>query len=344
MTPATWPRDEPLEERLLCIDPVAGSWEERRVGDLPRLLRAGDLLVVNDAATLPASLSGTTSRGERVELRLASTGSDETRWTAVAFGEGDWRLPTEKRPPPPRLEVGGRLRFGDTLAARVEDVSSVSPRLVDLRFFTGGSAFWEALYRWGRPVQYSYLRAPVRLEQVQTPYGSRPWAVEPPSAGRPLQLTMLRELARSGVGLASVTHAAGLSATGDPDLDAALPLPERFDIPRDTVEAIERARGRGGRVVAVGTTVVRALEGSAALHGGRLAEGEGVTDLRLGRGFGPKVVHGLVTGIHEPGTSHYALLEAFVAPATLVAATRHAEEAGYLSHEFGDAMLVLERG
>lgn len=341
MTPATWPRDEPLEERLLWIDPLAGRWEERRVGDLARLLRAGDLLVVNDAATLPASLSGTTSRGERVEVRLASAGRDETRWTAVAFGEGDWRLPTENRPPPPRLEAGDRLRFGASLAARVEGVSSLFPRLIDLRFATGGSAFWEALYRVGRPVQYSYLRAPVRLEQVQTPYGARPWAMEPPSAGRPLQLTMLRELARGGVALASLTHAAGLSATGDPGLDAALPLPERFDVPREAVDSIERARARGARVVAVGTTVVRALEGSAALHAGRLAEGEGVTDLRLGPGFRPKVVDGLLTGVHEAGTSHYALLEAFVAPATLAAATGHAEQAGYLSHEFGDAMLVL---
>ena len=343
MTPAVWPRDEPLEERLLWIDPLAGGWEERRVGDLPRLLRAGDLLVVNDAATLPASLSGTTSRGERVEIRLAGAGRDETRWTAVAFGEGDWRLPTENRPPPPPLEAGERLRFGESLVAYVEHVSSVSHRLIDLRFVPGGAAFWEGLYRLGRPVQYSYLRAPLRLEQVQTRYGARPWAVEPPSAGRPLQLTMLRELAREDVALASVTHAAGLSATGEPGLDAALPLPERFDIPRETVESIARARARGGRVVAVGTTVVRALEGSAALHAGRLAEGEGVTDLRLGPGFRPKVVHGLLTGIHEPGTSHYALLEAFVAPATLAAATRHAEQAGYLTHEFGDGMLVLER-
>lgn len=344
MTPATWPRDEPLEERLLWIDPLAGHWEARRVGDLARLLRAGDLLVVNDAATLPASLSGATSRGERVEVRLASAGSDETRWMAVAFGDGDWRLPTENRPPPPRLGAGDWLRFGEGLAARVEGVSSLSPRLIDLRFAPGGSAFWEAVYRVGRPVQYSYLRAPVRLEQVQTVYGARPWAVEPPSAGRPLQLTMLRELVRGGVALASVTHAAGLSATGDPALDAALPLPERFDIPRETVDSIERARARGARVVAVGTTVVRALEGSAALHAGRPTEGEGVTDLRLGPGFRPKVVDGLLTGVHEAGTSHYALLEAFVAPATLAAATRYAEEEGYLSHEFGDAMLVLERG
>jgi S-adenosylmethionine:tRNA ribosyltransferase-isomerase len=109
------------------------------------------------------------------------------------------------------------------------------------------------------------------------------------------------------------------------------------------VEAVERTRASGGRVVAAGTTVVRALEGSAALHAGRVSEGGGVTDLRLGPGFRPRVVDGLLTGIHEPGTSHYALLEAFVAPATLAAATRYAEEAGYLTHEFGDGMLVLAR-
>ena len=93
--------------------------------------------------------------------------------------------------------------------------------------------------------------------------------------------------------------------------------------------------------MAVGTTVVRALEGCALLHAGRLQEGEGVTDLRIGPGFRARIVDGLLTGMHEPGTSHYALAEAFVLPEILAMATSHAEEAGYLSHEFGDALLVL---
>jgi S-adenosylmethionine:tRNA ribosyltransferase-isomerase len=143
------------------------------------------------------------------------------------------------------------------------------------------------------------------------------------------------------VRIAAVTHATGISSTGDPHLDAMLPLPERYDVPERTVRAIERAKAEGGRVVAVGTSVVRALEGAAAAHGGELVAGEGVTDLRIRRGFSPRVVDGLFTGMHEPTASHYDLLQAF-APAELIAeGYAHAEAVGYLGHEFGDSNLIL---
>ena len=141
--------------------------------------------------------------------------------------------------------------------------------------------------------------------------------------------------------IASITHAAGLSSTGDPALDAALPLPERFDVPQATVQAVERSRRTRGRVIAIGTTPVRALEGSAMQHGGTLVAGTGVTELVIGPGYRRRVVEGLLTGVHEPGASHYALLQAF-APANLLAqATAHSANAGYLAHEFGDSWLIL---
>src|SRR5262249_29281050 len=157
------------------------------------------------------------------------------------------------------------------LRARVEGVRG---RLVDLRFDRAGDGLWAALYRAGRPVQYAHVAEPLPLWAVQTRYGARPWAAELPSAGRPPPWGVLGALPPRGVGLARVTHACGLSATGDEALDAALPLPERYDVPAATVEAVARAR----RVVAVGTSVVRALEGAAARHG-RLVAGEGETDL-----------------------------------------------------------------
>ena len=201
---------------------------------------------------------------------------------------------------------------------------------------------WTLLYRLGRPVQYSYAAAPLELWHVQLGYASRPWAAEMPSAGRPLRWELLLALHQRGVRLASVTHAAGLSSTGDPALDAALPLPERFEIPETTVRAVAQARAGGGRVVAVGTSAARALEGSATQHGGILAAGAGETDLLLGPGYRPRVADGLLTGVHEKSASHYALLHSF-APAELLArASEHAEQSGYLSHEFGDSWLVLE--
>jgi S-adenosylmethionine:tRNA ribosyltransferase-isomerase len=212
---------------------------------------------------------------------------------------------------------------------------------VGLRFDREGSALWAALYAAGRPVQYSYLCHDLALGQAQTPFAGRPWSVEMPSAGRPLRVALLQELRRRGVRIGRLTHAAGLSATGDADLDAALPLPERYDIPPSTVTAVEETRARGGRVVAVGTTVVRALEGSAAANDGRLRPGEGTTDLRIGEGYVPAVVDGLLSGLHEPGASHFELLTAFAGRPLLEQAVRHAEEAGYLAHEFGDSCLVL---
>jgi S-adenosylmethionine:tRNA ribosyltransferase-isomerase len=340
MNPARWPREHPEAGRLLHIAPVSGRLLDTKVEELPSLLREGDLLVVNDAATLPAALQGRTEGGAAVELRLLSREEDGT-WVGVLFGAGDWRMRTEDRPVPPAAPVGTRLVLG-VLAATVVEVLPASPRLLRVAFEAQGAALWAGLYRSGRPVQYSYLEGSLALWHVQTGYAARPWAVEAPSAGLPLTWSVLLALKRRGVRLASLTHAAGLSSTGDAVLDAALPRPERFDIPTATVEAIHATRESGGRVVAVGTTVVRALEGQAARHGGTLRPGEGVTDLLLGPGFIPRVVQGLLTGMHEPTASHYTLLQCFAPLPLLREATQRAEALGYLGHEFGDACLLLD--
>jgi S-adenosylmethionine:tRNA ribosyltransferase-isomerase len=338
LAPATAPRGDALAERLLVIDPATGSLTDRRVGDLPAQLRAGDLVVLNDAATLPASLAGRLAGGEPIELRLAHAHDDGT-WDVALLGAGDWRTRTERRPVPPRLEVGDAIALGDDLRATVVTVSTWSPRQVTVRFSHAGDAFWQRLYRLGRPVQYAHLDAPVALWEVQTPIASRPWAMEMPSAGRPLSWSLLAALRARGVGLATVTHAAGLSSTGDEALDARLPWPERSDIPAATVHAIAGCRARRGRVVAVGTTVVRALEGRAAA--GALTAGSAVTDVVLGAGFALRVVDAVLTGMHEPDTSHFALLTAFADEGLLHAAVHFAAARNYQQHEFGDSALVL---
>lgn len=349
---ATWPSEDPLAERLLIIDPRRGRYLDARVRDLPQRLRSGDLLVLNDAATLPASLPARVEGAPPdavAEVRLLRH-QREDLFTAVLFGAGDDRTPTEHRPPPAPLQVGAKLRLGqrdprsgsgDALTAVVEEVSAQHPRLCSLRFQeVTGAALWAALYRSGRPVQYAYLRGPLSLWHVQTAYAGRPWAVEMPSAGRPLRFSVLQALRARGVALGWLTHGAGLSATGDAALDAALPLGERYDLPLETVAQIERARAAGGRVVAVGTSVVRALEGCFAQHG-RLQAGEGETELRLSAAFRPRLVDGLLTGLHEPTASHFDLLQAFVPAALLQQAYDHAAEEGYLCHEFGDSNLIL---
>jgi S-adenosylmethionine:tRNA ribosyltransferase-isomerase len=337
MSPAGNARDR-RAVRLLVIDPASGELVDRHPDDLPELLVPGDVLVVNDAATLPASLMGTGPGGTPLEIRLAA--DTPNGFWAVAFGAGDWRQRTEDRPPPPRLAPGALIRFDRGLTARVVRPSPLSPRLVEIGFNRRGEEMYAALYAVGRPIQYSYHRAPLALWSVQTVYGGRPLAFEMPSAGRPLTWSILLALKERGVTLARVTHAAGLSATGDALLDAALPLPERYDVPAETVACIDAARAAGRRVVAVGTTVVRALEGAALAHD-RLVAGSGITDVKLGPGFERRVVTDLLTGMHVPTESHYALLQTFVGTQLLARATRHAERGGYLSHEFGDLTLVL---
>lgn len=337
MNPAREPRWDRDAIRLLAIDGGSGEHRDHRMGQLPELLRAGDLLVVNDAATLPASLPAAI-RGDGGELRLLAHVAG-TRWRAVLFGAGDWRTRTEHRPPPPPVSAGDAIAVGD-VTARVVAVDGA--RLVEVEFECAEPALWQALYALGRPVQYAHLGDDLPLWSVQTGYASRPWAVEMPSAGRPLSWAVLLELRRRGVAIATLTHAAGLSSTGDPELDARLPLPERYDIPAATGAAVTAARRRGDRVIAVGTTVVRALEGAARAAGstGRLPAGAGITDLVIDAGTPRLVTDGILSGMHDPSESHFRLLSAFAPRAALLESFDHAVAAGYLGHEFGDATLI----
>ncbi|MEO8796304.1 MAG: S-adenosylmethionine:tRNA ribosyltransferase-isomerase [Polyangiaceae bacterium] len=336
---ATHPRSQPLRERLLVVDCASACFEDASIGDLPSYLHQGDLVVVNDAATLPASLSGRTERREAVEARLAEVPLHRSA-RAILFGAGDWHTKTEEREPPPKLGAGDVLSF-DGLAATVVRVDEQSPRLVELFFDRDGEALWKALFHAGRPVQYSYLDRELALWDVQTPFASRPFAVEMPSAGRPLAWSVIRALEAKGVGIARLSHAAGLSSSGDAALDERMPFPERYDVPLATVHAIEVAKRAGKRVVAIGTTVVRALEGNAAKSGGALKAGSGITDLRLDATFRPRVVDAVFSGMHEPGTSHFHLLEAFASGELLSRALEHALSRGYVSHELGDSCLIL---
>jgi len=320
--------------RLVVVDP-AGTGPPRleRFAALPELLRAGDLVVVNDAATLPAALPGRTADGGVFELRLSGP-VDAGRLFGVLLGPGDHRTRTEHRAAPPRLSAGDRVTIGGLVAT----VASAAGRRVELVARGDGDALWQALYASGAPVQYAHRRERLPLWSVQTAYAGRPWAAEMPSAGRPLTWEVVLGLRRAGVAVASLTHAAGLSSTGDDALDRALPWPERYEIPRRTIDAIGQARARGGRVIAVGTSVVRALE-AAAQHGAP-SPGSGVATLRLDARHRLRIVSGLVSGLHAPGESHFELLSAF-APAdrlrdALALAARH----GLSSHELGDACLI----
>ncbi len=337
MKAASAPRAAPGQERLLVVDPQSGTFGDFSIGDLPEFFGPGDALVLNDAATLPASLRVS----KDLELRLMSRFDDGT-WLAIAFGGGDFRLPTEQRGTPRALAAGTALDFGHGLSARVVLVEPASLRLVRLDFQQRGSELWQALYRAARPIQYAYMSQPLSLWDVQNAYAARPWAVELPSAGKPLNFETLFRIAARGVIVSHVTHAAGLSSTGDALLDARLPMAERYEISESSAVRVGAAKARGGRVIAVGTSVTRALE--AAASEGTIRAGAAYTDLILGPGSQLRTCDALLTGLHEPGTSHFSLLEAFAPRALLERGFRHAEREGYLEHEFGDSCLILRGG
>jgi S-adenosylmethionine:tRNA ribosyltransferase-isomerase len=335
---ATAPRPF-ASERLLVVDVTRRALASHAFGALPSVLAPGDLVVVNDAATLPAALPLTS---HAAELRLAAWAApDEGEFWAVAFGSGSWRLPTEERGRAPLLPPGEGFACG-ALRGTVVAVDADDPALVRVRFELTGAELWRELYRAGHVVSYSYLTRESELWDVNNHFAARPWAFEAPSAGLPLTFELLGALRRRGVEVTRLTHAAGLSSTGSAALDRRLPLPERYDIPSETVRSIEAARRQGGRVLAVGTTVVRALESSAHEHG-TLRAGAGEARLVLGPAHRLRVVDGLLTGLHAPGSSHFRLLAAFAPVRLLEQALAQAAREGYLAHEFGDACLILRQ-
>ena len=317
--------------RLVTIGRTSDSITLHPFASLPQLLRRGDLVVVNDAATLPGSLSGRTADGRELELRLSGP-IDGNRMFGVLLGAGDYHTPTEHRAAPPALVVGDRISIGSSIDAVV---ASVAGRRVELVAQLDGDALWQQIYAAGRPIQYAHRHDPLPLWSVQTAYAARPWAAEMPSAGRPLTWDVLLGLRRAGVQIVSLTHAAGLSSTGDDGLDRALPWPERYQIPLRTADAIIETHAHGGRVIAIGTTVVRALEASRGMAGSGIATGRLDARSRL------TVVDGLVSGLHVPGESHFDLLSAFAPAPRLARAIDIAAEAGLSGHELGDACLIV---
>lgn len=324
--------------RLLALAPD-GQIHHTTVQRLGEFLSAGDLLVVNRSATLPSSFSGHLERtGEPVEIRLAAFQGPSsnllTRWTAVSFGQGGWRTPTEKRGSPPRLAVGDVVTFGSDLSLQVTGLTR--ERLMNVEFQS--SDLERNLYLHGRPIQYSYHTKALAIWDQQTIFSGPPVSVEPPSAAFPMTWELILGLRELGVRVADIVHGAGISSTGSPDLDSHLPLREWYEIPDHTAEEHRQAKIRGGKIVAVGTTVLRALE--SAWDGQRLRPGSGTTDLKITAEHRIESVGALITGMHEVGSSHMQIIHSLCPVDKLRQAYGEAEAREYLGHEFGDIALV----
>jgi S-adenosylmethionine:tRNA ribosyltransferase-isomerase len=341
MKAATVAMQRPRDAKLLVVD-AAGRLQHAERSSLSAFLCPGDLLVANDAATLPASLAGMLLRsGAPIEVRLAgrrSLAADDVRtFRAVVFGAGDHCTLTEDRAAPPPLRSGDALALGPLRATVRRTLGH--PRLIELRLEGDTDEVWAGIARHGRPIQYAHITPLLALWDVWTSVAARPVAFEPPSAGFLLDWRTLHRLRERGVGFATLTHAAGISSTGDALLDARLPFDEPYHLPEATVQAILRTQAEGGRIVALGTTVVRALEHAASLQQ-LLRAGDGVADQRIGAQTRLRVVDAIVSGTHEAGSSHHDLLHAFTSRAVLARADAALEQHGYRSHEFGDSVLI----
>ena len=326
--------------RLLVV--AGGRIEHASRSRLIDFLYPGDLLIANDAATIPASLSGVhRASGEVIEVRLAGRRSlayDDVRdFVAITFGAGDHRTLTENRLTPPVLRAGDVLKLGP-LRARVNSILH-QPRLVTIGFEGRANLVWRGIALHGRPIQYAHVPERLELWDAWTRIAARPVAFEPPSASFVLDWALVQRLRASGVGFATLAHAAGISSTGDPALDAQLPFDEPYELPMATVEAIGLARARGGRIVALGTTVTRALEHSASDRNG-LRPGERLATQRIGPETELRVVDAIISGTHEAGESHYELLKAFADDTLLTEMSRSLDLHRYRSHEFGDSVLI----
>jgi S-adenosylmethionine:tRNA ribosyltransferase-isomerase len=328
-----------LGAKLLVANLTGGVRHLPRAA-LASLFEPGDLVVANDAATLPAALKGThRPSGEVIEVRLSGWVKlrDPERFIAIAFGDGDHRQRTEDRPPPPLLREGDRLDLGP-LPATIECTLG-HPRLIRIRFAGSRARVLDGLARHGRPVQYAHVPDPLALWDTWTPIAADPIAFEPPSAGFALDWRTLAVWRERGIRFATLSHSAGLSSTGDPALDQRLPFDEFYNIPQTCASAVCEAKWKGGRVIAIGTTVVRALEAAASADGGA-RPGEGIARGRIGRGTQLRIANAILTGVHRPGESHFDLMKAFANDARLARISAAVEDFGYHGHEFGDSLLV----
>ncbi|MET8581893.1 S-adenosylmethionine:tRNA ribosyltransferase-isomerase [Streptomyces collinus] len=303
--------------------------------ELPRLLRAGDLLVVNTSPTLAAAVDGRIGHA-RVVVHFSTRG-DDGRW-AVELRDPDGAGTTRARPGTGAgtevvLPGAGALVLEEPLSARGER----------LWWARAAGDVRQALRVHGRPIRYSYTERDQPLPVYQTvfalPSADGAGSAEMPSAARPFTARLVTELVSRGVQFAPVTLHTGVASMEAHEP----PYPERFAVPAASARAVEAARAGGGRVIAVGTTAVRALE-SAAGPDGAVRAARGWTDLVVTPGRGVRVVDGLLTGLHEPEASHLLMLEAVAGRAAVERAYAEALRGRYLWHEFGDVHLILPAG
>ena len=318
--------------RLLIARPDAITQGSFR--SLPEHLQAGDLVVVNTSATVPAALEARRADGQAVVVHVSGRHPDDDDTWVVELRRFEGTGPFWAAASNEVLILPGGARL--TIRGAYPDAQAAhGSRLWQARL-DGPVAMGELLDTHGRPITYDYVTGRWPLATYQPVFARAPGSAEMASAGRPFTTELITELVATGVTIAPITLHTGVSS-----LEAGeLPPPEPFSVPAHTARLVELTRRTGGRVVAVGTTVTRALE-TVADTDGTVRAGEGWTELVLGPARPARVVTGLVTGWHAPRASHLGLLEAVAGPALVRCAYAAALAGDVLWHEFGDSCLFL---
>ncbi|MET8622673.1 S-adenosylmethionine:tRNA ribosyltransferase-isomerase [Kitasatospora sp. NPDC004669] len=320
--------------RMLVGRRATGGVEHRRFTELPEVLRPGDLLVVNNSATLPAALSGRLPDGAPVALHLSCAQPDQHGCHLVELRRV---VPGQAAAyyPPPESPARPGLRIGLPAGAAAELTAPFTARLwyAELELPAQLPRYLELH---GRAIRYGYTDRDWPIEAYQTVFATVPGSSEMPSAARPFSPEVVARLAGRGILVAPITLHTGVAS---PEAHEA-PYAERFHVPAATARLAGHVRSEGGRVIAVGTTVVRALE-SAVAPDGTLQEADGWTELVITPERGVRAVDGLLTGWHEPRASHLLMLAAVAGRPLLADCYREAVRHRYLWHEFGDVNLLL---
>lgn len=314
------------ESRLLVLDRT-GPERHSHVRDLPRLLRPGDLLVLNDTRVIPARLYGRSAGGGKMEILLVEP-----------LGENEWDALVK---PGRRAKPGTRFEIGEGLTAEVVDKREDGR--YRLRFSQPVEPHLERLGHIPLPPYIHRPDTPEDRERYQTVYASRPGAVAAPTAGLHFTEELLREIETAGIEIARVTLHVGIGTfkpVSAERIEEHRMERERYEIGEETAGALRRAREAGRRIVAVGTTVVRTLEGAALAGGGEVRAGSGSTDLFITPGFQFQVVDALLTNFHLPRSTLLMLVSAFAGRERVLAAYQEAVREGYRFYSYGDAMLA----
>ena len=302
--------------------------------ELPEFLAAGDLVVVNVSQTLPAAVAATRSDGTPVRVHFATRAPRlDDRWRVVELRSADGANPARGRAGETVTLPAAEPGHPGTLVLVAPYASGSRLMLARL---DGGGTVEELLRDHGEPIRYGYVRRPWPLAAYQNVYARIPGSAEMPSAGRPLTHRLISELMTRGIAVAPITLHTGVSS---PERHEP-PFPEEYEVPAATARLVNLTRATGGRVIAVGTTVVRALE-TVAGDDGSVAAGAGWTGLVIDPDRGVHAVDGLITGWHEPEASHLRMLAALAGEPLLERCYRAALDEGYLWHEFGDSHLIL---